>query len=56
MALEDILPADLSSAERHSQAVEILASLQGGMMLAMSLNDPSLLDAVIKRVQISQDR
>ncbi|MEM7422288.1 MAG: TetR/AcrR family transcriptional regulator [Pseudomonadota bacterium] len=40
------LPAGWSSDHRREAAAQILASLQGAMMLAVSLDDPGILDAV----------
>ena len=44
------LPKDLPPHARRTRAAQILAALQGGMMIATTLRDFSLLDGVVKRV------
>jgi TetR/AcrR family transcriptional regulator, transcriptional repressor for nem operon len=44
------LPADLPARARRARAAEILAAMQGGMMIATTLKDPSLFDTIIKRM------
>ena len=45
--LVSAFPEDISAGERRKTAIHVLASLQGGMMLAVSLDDPSMLDAIV---------
>ena len=45
--LVDALPEDIPDAARRQGAVQVLASLQGAMMLAVSLDDSWMLDAVV---------
>ena len=42
------LPSDMDDATRRQAAVQVLASLQGAMMLAVSQNDPWMLDAIVE--------
>lgn len=46
--LVDALPDDIPDEARRQGAVQVLASLQGAMMLAVSLNDSWMLDAVVE--------
>ncbi len=46
--LVEALPDDIPDAARRQGAVQVLASLQGAMMLAVSLDDPWMLDAVVE--------
>ena len=41
------VPHDMPDEARRQAAVQILASLQGGMMLAVSQEDPWMLDAIV---------
>lgn len=43
----DALPEDIPEDAKRQAAVQVVASLQGAMMLAVSLNDPWMLDAVV---------
>ena len=45
--LVEALPDDIPDEARRQAAVQVLASLQGAMMLAVSLNDSWMLDAVV---------
>lgn len=47
--VEAALPADLSGEARQAQASGIVASHQGAMMLATSLSDDALFDAITDR-------
>ncbi|MGI9479044.1 MAG: TetR/AcrR family transcriptional regulator [Hyphomicrobiaceae bacterium] len=46
--LVDALPTELSAAHRRKRARHIVAALQGGMMLASSLNDHRVFDSVVQ--------
>lgn len=45
--LVSAFPEEMFAKERRQAAVQVLASLQGSMMLAVSLDDPSMLDAIV---------
>lgn len=42
-----VLPDDIPANARKQAAAQVLASLQGGMMLAVSMDDPSMLDDIV---------
>ncbi len=44
------LPTALPAAARRNGAIQVLATLQGGMMLATTLRDLTIFDAVVMRI------
>ncbi len=44
------LPKGIPPRARRARSAQILAALQGGMMIATTLKDPGLFDSVVKRV------
>jgi TetR/AcrR family transcriptional regulator, transcriptional repressor for nem operon len=44
------LPTTLPSDVRRARAIQVLASLQGGMMIATTLHDLTIFDTVIRRI------
>lgn len=48
--IADILPDELTLADRQSQAATLVAGLQGAMMMAVCMNDFAYFDQTIERI------
>ncbi|MEM9059834.1 MAG: TetR/AcrR family transcriptional regulator [Pseudomonadota bacterium] len=48
----DVLPDGLSAEARRQAAVQVVASLQGALMLAVSLQDAWMLDAIVEGLSV----
>ncbi|MFT7573711.1 MAG: TetR/AcrR family transcriptional repressor of nem operon [Alphaproteobacteria bacterium] len=49
--LANILPTTLSKKARRNKAASVLATLQGAMMMAATLKDTGLFDAIVKELR-----
>ncbi len=46
--ISKILPASMTAARKKAKAAQVLATLQGALMLATSLQDPKVFDSAVK--------